>query len=144
MVTHRWQAREDCPGITPYRCEPHRAVRDQALTQHVIDCFFTAYNELGFGLPECVYSAALEIMFRELGLDARREHIVDVMFRNRTVGRYRVDYLVEDRLVLELKAGHQLPTGSRAQLITYLRTSGKRLGLLLFFGPVPEVQRVAL
>jgi GxxExxY protein len=75
------------------------------LTRQVIGCFFTTYNELGFGLPESMYSAALEILFREIGLEARREHGFDVMFRNTRIGTYRLDYLVENTLVLELKAG---------------------------------------
>jgi GxxExxY protein len=114
------------------------------LTQRVIGCFLTAYNDVGFGYPETIHSAALEILFHELGMNARREHCIDVMFRNRRIGTYRVDYLVEETLILELKAGHQLPAGSRAQLITYLRMSRKRLGLLLFFGPTPEIERVTL
>lgn len=114
------------------------------LTRQVIGCFFTAYNELGFGFNESVYSGALEILFRQIGLNARREHRIDVMFRDTKVGTYRVDYLIEESLVLELKAGHQLPLGSRAQLITYLRTSRRNVGLLLFFGPPPEIDRVAL
>ena len=119
-------------------------MRNEALTGQVIGCFFTAYNELGFGFTESVYSAALEILFRELGIKAQREHGIDVMFRTNRIGAFRVDYLIEDTLVLELKAGHQLPAGSRAQLITYLRTSRKNLGLLLFFGPTPAIDRVAL
>jgi GxxExxY protein len=114
------------------------------LTRQVIGCFFTTYNELGFGLPESMYSAALEILFREIGVEARREHGFDVVFRNIRIGTCRLDYLVEDTLVLELKAGHQLPPGSRAQLLTYLRASRRKLGLLLFYGPSPEVERVAL
>jgi GxxExxY protein len=114
------------------------------LTRQVIGCFFTTYNELGFGLPESMYSGALEILFREIGLEARREHGSDVLFRNIRIGTCRLDYLVEDTLVLELKAGHQLPPGSRAQLLTYLRASRRKLGLLLFYGPSPEVERVVL
>jgi GxxExxY protein len=119
-------------------------MEEEALTRQVIGCFFTAYNELGFGLTESFYSAALEILFREVGLDARREHGVDVMFRLHKLGTFRVDYLIEDSLILELKAGHQLPRGSRAQLLTYLRSAKKKIGLLLFFGPSPEVERVVL
>jgi GxxExxY protein len=117
--------------------------RDE-LTRQVIGCFFATYNELGFGFPESMYSAALEILFRDIGLEARREHGFDVMFRNVRIGTYRLDYLVEDTLVLELKAGHQLPPGSRAQLLTYLRASRRKLGLLLFYGPSPEIERVVL
>ena len=116
----------------------------EELTGQVIGCFFTTYNEVGFGLPESMYSAALEILFRELGLEARREHGFDVMFRNISIGTLRVDYLVQDALILKLKAGHQLPPGSRAQLLTYLRASKKKLGLLLYYGPSPEVERVTL
>ena len=119
-------------------------MKHEVLTRQVIGCFFTAYNELGFGFTESVYSTALDLLFRGIGLDARKEHRVDVMFRDVKVGTYRLDYLIEDVLILELKAGHELPFGSRAQLATYLRTSRKQLGLLLFFGPTPEIQRVEL
>ena len=119
------------------------AMEEEALTRQVIGCFFTAYNEMGFGLPESFYSAALETLFRDVGLEARREHRFDVMFRHYKLGTFRVDYLIHDTLILELKAGHQLPQGSRAQLLTYLRGARKKIGLLLFFGPSPEVERVA-
>ena len=122
-----------------------RMQRDgEELTGQVIGCFFTTYNDLGFGLPESVYSAALELLFEQAGLDARREHGVDVMFRNVRVGSFRLDYLIEDRLVLELKAGHLLAPGSKAQLLTYMRASKRKLGLLLFYGPKPEIERVIL
>ena len=119
-------------------------MKHEALSRQVIGCFLAAYNELGFGFAESVYSAALQILFQDLGLDARREHGIDVMFRHSRIGSYRVDYLIENVLILELKAGHQLPPGSRAQLLTYLRTSRKEVGLLLFFGPKPRIERVVL
>ena len=121
-----------------------QSVHGEELTGQVIGCFFTTYNDLGFGLPESVYSAALSVLFDGLGLHARREHLVDVMFRNVRVGSFRLDYLIEDRLVLELKAGHLLPPGSKAQLLTYMRASKRKLGLLLFYGPTPEIERVTL
>ena len=88
-----------------------QSVNGDELTGQVIGCFFTTYNDLGFGLPESVYSAALSVLFDGLGLHARREHGFDVMFRNTRVGSFRLDYLIEDTLVLELKAGHLLPPG---------------------------------
>lgn len=119
-------------------------MRSDELTDKVIGCFLTTYNELGFGLPESIYSAALGILFSGLGLDARREHGFDVMFRTRKVGTFRLDYLIEDTLILELKAGYQLPPGSRAQVLTYLRATKKQVGLVLFHGPSPEIERVVL
>ena len=117
---------------------------EDELTGQVIGCFFATYNDLGFGLPESVYSAALSVLFDGLGLHARREHLFDVTFRNVRVGSFRLDYLIEDKLVLELKAGHLLPPGSKAQLLTYMRASKRKLGLLLFYGPTPEIERVVL
>ena len=114
------------------------------LSRRVISCFVAAYNELGFGLSEKIYSTALEILFKEADIPARREYAIEVSFRGQKLGTYRLDYLTGDALVLELKAGHQLPPGSRAQLLSYLRTARHRTGLLLFFGPEPEVLRVDL
>ena len=118
-------------------------MRHDNLTGRVIGCFFAAYNELGFGYTEGVYSAALQLLFEDAGIAARRELPVDVLFRGTKVGSYRLDYLVEDTLILELKAGHHLPPGSRAQLLTYMRSAKKNSGLLLFFGPAPDIQRVS-
>jgi GxxExxY protein len=114
------------------------------LTRRVIGCFHDVYNELGHGLPEAVYAAALEIVLREAGINVLREHGIRIDFRGHVIGTYRLDFLVEEVLILELKAGVHLPPGSRAQLVTYLRITRRHVGLLLFFGPTPEVQRVEL
>ncbi len=66
------------------------------------------------------------------------------MFRGKRLGVLRADLVVEDLLVLELKAGAVLPQGAKAQLLSYLKASRKEVGLLLFFGPIPEVQRAIL
>lgn len=114
------------------------------LTHRVIGCFHNVYNELGYGMPETVCAAALEIVLREAGIGALREHGVEIEFHGRNIGTYRLDFLVEGVLILELKAGAHLPPGSRAQLVTYLRVAKRQVGLPLFFGPTPEVQRVVL
>jgi GxxExxY protein len=67
-----------------------------------------------------------------------------VTFRNTKVGTFRLDNLIEDSLILELKAGHQLSPGLRARVLTYLRATRKKIGLVLFYGPSPEVERVVL
>ncbi len=114
------------------------------LTEKIIGCFYVAYSELGHGYSESVYASALAILFRQAGLAARREHVVDVLFQGERVGFYRLDFLVEDKVIVELKAGNELKEGGRAQLLSYLRSSKKEVGLLLHFGPDPVVKRVVM
>ena len=119
-------------------------MKHDILTSRVLRCFYDVYNSLGAGYNESIYSAALAIALRDAGISFRREHFVDVFFREQKVGSYRVDYLVDDNVILELKAGHQLPPGSKAQLMSYLQSAKKEVGLLLFFGPTPEAQRLTV
>ncbi len=114
------------------------------LTEAVIGCFYIVYNELGFGYNESVYSAALDVMFREAGISARREHPVDVLFHGERIASFRLDFLIQDSVILELKAGPELSAGAKSQLVTYLRSTKKEVGLLLYFGPEPEVRRVSI
>jgi GxxExxY protein len=112
------------------------------LTRDVIGVFFDVYNELEYGLPEQVYRSALHIVLAERGFLCRSEVKLDVHFHGHHIGSYRADVIVEDSVILELKAGAVLPPGSKAQLINYLRLSKLEVGLLLFFGPTPEFTRV--
>jgi GxxExxY protein len=112
------------------------------LTREVIGAFFDLYNELEYGLPEQVYRSAMGIVLTERGLGHRSEVKLQIHFHGHHIGSYRADMIVEDRIILELKAGVARPPGSKAQLINYLRLSGLEVGLLLFFGPAPEFWRV--
>jgi GxxExxY protein len=114
------------------------------LTERIIGCFYAAYNELGYGYNEAVYARALEIVFRSAGISARKEHPIDVVFRGERIASFRVDFLVEDTVVLELKAGAELSGGTKSQLVTYLKSAKKDVGLILYFGPDPDVKRVVL
>src|SRR3954468_3043072 len=105
------------------------------LTEKVIGCFYVVYGELGYGYNESIYSAALEIAFRENGIPARREHIVDVLYQRQKVGCYRLDYLIDDKVIIELKAGPELKVGARAQLVSYLRSAKRDVGLILYLVP---------
>ena len=116
----------------------------QPLTRSIIGAFFDVYNALGYGLIESMYAAALAIVLRERGFFVQVESALDVVFHDQTIGTYRADMVVEHSVVVELKAGAFLPPGSKAQLINYLRLSGVHIGLLLWFGPTPEFQRVVL
>ena len=114
------------------------------VTEKIIGCFYIAYNELGYGYNESVYARAMEILFREAGIHARREHTVEVLFRDERIATFRLDFLIEDCVVLELKAGPELTAGAKSQLVTYLRSAKKEVGLVLYFGPEPDVKRVIM
>jgi GxxExxY protein len=98
------------------------------------------YNKLGHGFLENVYVGALEHELRKRGLHVERQVPVAVYYDGIIVGSYRVDLLVERRLVLEIKAS-ALSSDDLKQLVNYLRATDLELGLLLSFGPQPVVKR---
>ena len=114
----------------------HRRVSKQ-----VIGAFFDIYNELGHGFLESVYEGSLAIRLHECGLRAERQVPVAVRFHNHVVGEFRTDLLVEDCLLVEIKAARTLTDAHEAQLLNYLKATGIRVGLLLNFGPRPDFRR---
>lgn len=112
------------------------------LTGQVIKRFFAVYNELGGGFPEAVYGNALALVLSEAGLRVEQEARLHVAFRGRIIGEFRADLVVEQRLLVETKACQALAPAHHAQLANYLRVSGLAVGLLLNFGPEPQVRRV--
>lgn len=123
--------------------EQHSRIIEKELSYAIVGCFFETYNELkGYGHAESTYANALLIALADKGLRVEREHSVDVFFRGRRVGHHRLDFMVEGRVILELKATEKLSDLSRRQLITYLAATQLQLGLLLHFGPSAEFHRV--
>ena len=112
------------------------------LTRRVIGAFYDVYNELGHGFLEKVYQSALIIALEDDGLKVSRFVPIPVYFRGRIVGDYIADVLVEDAVYLELKAARTLDTSHEAQLLNYLRATPIEIGLLLNFGPKPQVKRL--
>jgi GxxExxY protein len=111
------------------------------LTREVIGAFFAVYNELGPGFLESVYVNALVIALAEKGLNAQVEVPLLVRFRNHVVGHFRADLLVEESLVLEVKAVSALAKAHEAQLVNYLRATSIPIGMVLNFGPRAEFKR---
>ena len=119
-----------------------RRLPEWQLTGAIIGAFYDVYNDLKYGLLERLYGAAMEIVLDERGFRVAREVSFDVVFHGRTIGVYRADFVVDGRVVVEIKTGAVLVPASRAQLMNYLRISRVRVGLLLFFGPEPSFKRV--
>jgi GxxExxY protein len=114
---------------------------DEPLTRTVIGRYYTVYNRMGHGFLENPYVGALEHECRKAGLHVEREVPVAVHYDGIIVGSYRVDLLVEGRLILEIKAAVRVTDEHVAQLLNYLRCTDIELGLLLNFGPKPAFKR---
>jgi GxxExxY protein len=95
----------------------HKDFKHQELTQKIIGVFYNAYNELGHGFLESVYESAMTFALREAGLDARQEAPVTVYFRGQIEGDFRSDLLVENAVIVELKAAKSLDGRHEAQLL---------------------------
>lgn len=114
-----------------------------SLTGRVIGCAIEVHKILGPGFLEAVYSEALAIALSDSAIGFRREVRVGVSFRGRAIGEHRLDLLVEDRVVVELKAVESLARIHYAQVRSYLRATDLRVGLLLNFdGATLEVRRI--
>lgn len=107
---------------------------EKDLTEKVIGACFEVSNELGTGFLESVYRKALIIVLLQLGLKASEESALKVFFRGQIVGDFYADVLVENRLIIELKAVKSLTAEHEAQLINYLKATKIKVGLVVNFG----------
>jgi GxxExxY protein len=112
------------------------------LTRRVIITFFDVYNELGPGFLESVYHAALAEALAAHGVHADREVPIDVFFRHSVIGRFYADLVVENRVILEVKAVRNLAPKHQTQLLHYLRSTAMEVGVLLNFGARPQFRRL--
>jgi GxxExxY protein len=112
------------------------------LTEKLIGIFYDVYNELGHGFLESVYEQALSIALADNQIFFQRQISVPVWFRNHQVGDFRADLLVENKVILELKAGPAIESAWEKQLLNYLRATEIEVGLLLNFGPAPQFRRL--
>lgn len=114
----------------------HQEIPDKldALARLVVDAAFKVHKALGPGLLESAYQACLEIELERRCVRFISQNVLPICYEGTTIeGAYRVDLLVDDQLIVELKAVDQLLPIHSAQVLTYLRLSGNRLGLLINF-----------
>ena len=103
------------------------------LTERIIGCAIEVHRTLGPGLLESTYVEALTVEFAEADLRFVRQVPVPLTYKGRSLGEYRLDLLVEEAVVVEVKAVERFDPVHEAQLLTYLRLTGKRVGLLINF-----------
>jgi GxxExxY protein len=96
---------------------------------------------LGFGFLEKVYQNALIIELRKMGLSILSEETITVYYENEIVGEYVADIIVEDKVILELKAVKELTQIHEVQLVNYLKATGIEVGLLINFGHSVQIKR---
>lgn len=111
------------------------------ITALIIKAFYNVYNVLGFGFLERVYQNALMLELRKLHLQAASQVPIKVYYEGTEVGNYFADVLVNDCVIIELKAADGLIEEHEAQLVNYLRATNIEVGLLLNFGIKPQFKR---
>lgn len=114
------------------------------LTGLIIQAFYKVYNTLGYGFLEKVYENAMMIELRKMGLTCKAQSPVRVYYESEKVGSYSSDILVENTVIVELKAAVCLVSDNEAQLLNYLKATKVEVGLLFNFGPKPEFRRKVL
>ena len=111
------------------------------LTSKIIKCYYTVYNTLGYGFLEKVYENALKIELENKKLIVEKQKPIQVYYDGQLVGEYFADLIVNDQVIIELKAAESLCEEHEYQLINYLKATGYEIGLLFNFGKKPEIRR---
>ncbi len=111
------------------------------ITEKIIKAFYKVYNTLGFGFLEKVYENAMFIELRNMGLFVEKQRRVKVFYEEQEVGDYFADLIVDEKVIIELKAAESLCEEHEFQLINYLKATEIEVGLLLNFGKKPEFKR---
>jgi GxxExxY protein len=119
---------------------------DEELTYKIRGSVYEVYRQLGSGFLESVYGKALMIELESIGLQAVRQVSFAVMYKDRPVGRFLVDIVVEKNVVIELKAqGNVNMAMCKAQLVNYLKASGLKVGLIVnFIYPKARIERIVV
>lgn len=110
------------------------------LTDKIIQCFYKVYNKLGYGFLEKVYEKSLLIELTKNGITCQSQYPIAVYYDEEEVGMYYADILVENTIILELKAS-DIAIAHEYQLMNYLKATEIEVGLLLSFGKEPKFSR---
>ena len=104
------------------------------LSYNIIGLAMEVHNKLGYGFLEKVYENALMVLFRRERIEAKQQSSITVYFEEEIVGEYFADILVEEKIILELKAADSISSAHIAQTLNYLKATGLKLAILLNFG----------
>ena len=113
----------------------------QELTEKIIGIFYAVYNRPGYEFLEKVYENAMMIELKKENIPALAQAPINVIYDDEVIGEYYADILVDNKIIVELKAARNLSGENEAQLLNYLKATGIEVGLLLNFGARPELKR---
>lgn len=113
----------------------------EELTGSILKLFYEVYNELGYGFLEKVYQNALFNELKTNGFEAETQKKIKVFYKHNEVGEYYADLIVNNKVILELKAAEYISDAHVFQLVNYLKSTNIEVGLLLNFGKKPEFRR---
>lgn len=111
------------------------------LTDKILKGFYEVYNQLQYGFREKIYQKSLTYELRQSGMEAEEEKLIPVYYKGMLMGEYRADLIIEQKIILELKAQNTIKDAHEAQLLHYLRAIPIEVGFVLNFGLKPEFTR---
>ena len=111
------------------------------ITDKIINAYYKVYNTLGYGFLEKVYENSMVVALRKAWLKVEQQKNIKVYYESEEVGDYYADLLVEDLVIIELKAAKALSEDHEAQLVNYLKATTIEIGLLINFGKEPNFKR---
>ena len=106
----------------------------EEVTETIIGCAYRVYNKMGFGFLESVYEKCLIIEMRKAGLDAEPQKPITVYYEGEVVGEFTAYIIVNEAVIIELKSVRRIIKAHEVQLVNYLVSTGKPVGLILNFG----------
>jgi GxxExxY protein len=116
-------------------------MKHKELTEKIIKIYYKVYNALGYGFLEKIYENAMMIEFRKTSILAVSQSPIEVIYDDEIIGDYFADILVDGNVIIEIKAVKNMIVDHEAQLLNYLKATNIEVGLLLNFGPEPEIKR---
>ncbi|OGW00771.1 MAG: GxxExxY protein [Nitrospinae bacterium RIFCSPLOWO2_01_FULL_39_10] len=117
--------------------------KHKELTDKIINIFYRVYNKLGYGFLEKVYENAMIIELEKESIPAVSQSAISVSYEGKIIGEYYADILVDNKVIVEIKAIRHLVEDNEAQLLNYLKATNMEVGLLLNFGTKPDFKRKA-
>ena len=115
--------------------------KSKELTEKIIEIFYRVYNKLGYGFLEKIYENAIMLEFEREGIPAVSQFAIKVVYEDKIIGEYFADILVDNKVIIEIKAAKSIAIENEAQLLNYLKATKIEVGILFNFGPKADIKR---